>query len=135
MIHRGSIGEHALVRAGFQELADPQPARVTRRLLSGQSVVGTDHLVAEGDVGASPEEQRAVVRHVPEEVVRIAGHDLHVLGGNVVGHPDHLRVVLAHDHLAVVGPGLRRNRSGRQDGEQALDLDQGLAGKRVGGGQ
>src|SRR5262249_2879809 len=66
---RGLVGEHLLIGAGLEELADPQAAGIARRLPGRQRVVGADHLVAIGDVGARPQEQRAVVLHVGEEVV------------------------------------------------------------------
>src|SRR5215831_17309658 len=45
------VGQYLLERAGLEELADPQPAGVARRLLGRQRVVGADHLVAVGDIG------------------------------------------------------------------------------------
>src|SRR5262245_37083280 len=55
------VGEHLLVGAGLEELSDPESAGVARRLLGRQRVIGPDHLVAVGDVGARAEEQGAVV--------------------------------------------------------------------------
>jgi predicted N-acetyltransferase YhbS len=53
--------------------------------LVGRVWFGADALVAVGDVGLLAEEEGAVVGHVAQETVRIARHDLHVLGGDVVG--------------------------------------------------
>src|SRR6185312_12412653 len=63
------VGQHLLIGAGLDELADPQPAGEARVLLGRQRVVGADHLVAVGDIGAWPEKQRAIIFHVGEEVV------------------------------------------------------------------
>src|ERR1700738_5440159 len=52
------IGEHLLIGAGFEKLADPKAAGVARRLLGRQRVVGADYLVAIGDVGARAEAPR-----------------------------------------------------------------------------
>src|SRR5262245_48332539 len=73
---RGLVGEHLLVGAGLEEFSHPQPAGIARSLLGRQRMVGPYHLVAVGDVGARPEEQRAVVLHVGEEVIGIARHHL-----------------------------------------------------------
>ncbi len=69
-------------------------------------MVRADDLVAVGHVGLGPEEQRAVVGHVVEEVIRVLGHHLDVFGGDLVGNLDHLLVRVANDHLAVVAPRL-----------------------------
>ena len=62
-----------------------------------------------------------------EEVVRVARHHLHVLGGDAVGLAHHLVLVVADDHLAIVLPGLPRGIGGRQDFEEPLDLVHGVA--------
>jgi hypothetical protein len=51
-----------------------------------------------------------------EEVVGVARHHLHVLGGDAVGLLQHLLVAVADDHLAVVAPGLPAIVGGGQDG-------------------
>src|ERR1700733_11280979 len=79
------VGEHFLVGAGLQEFSDPQSSGIARRLLGRQRVIRADHLVAIGDIGARPKEQRAVILHVVEEIIRIARHHLHVFRGNAVG--------------------------------------------------
>ena len=132
IMRAGLVGQHLLVGAGLHELADPQPAGVARRLLGRQRVVGADHLVAIGDVGARAEEQRAVVLHAVEEHVRIARHHLHVLGGDAVGLGDHLGLVGADDHLAVILPGLAGRVGGREDLQQPLDLRHGVARELLG---
>src|SRR5262249_52826013 len=77
---RGSlVREHLLIGAGLEELPHPQAAGVARGLPGRKRVVGSDHLVAIGDVGAGTEKQRAVVLHVVQEVVRISRHHLHML--------------------------------------------------------
>src|SRR5665213_2105680 len=51
--HGGSlIGQHLLIGARLEKLADPEPAGEARVLLGRQRVVGADHLVAIGDIGA-----------------------------------------------------------------------------------
>ena len=55
------VGQNALVGEGLEELADPKPAGVAGGLLGRQRMVGADHLVAVGDVGARSEEQRSVI--------------------------------------------------------------------------
>ena len=125
--HRGGlVGQDALVAVGLQELADPEAAGVAAGLLGRQRVVGADHLVAVGDVGARAEEQRAVGVHVLEEPVVAVGHHLHVLGGDVVGDLQHLVVAVADDDLAVVAPRGARGLGGGQDREHAVDLGQRL---------
>src|SRR5215475_10573510 len=71
-LRRSLVGEHLLIGAGLEELADPQPAGVARRLPGRQRMIGADHLVTIGDVGARPQEQRPVVLHVGEEIVGVA---------------------------------------------------------------
>src|SRR4051794_21873692 len=45
---RGLVRQHLLVGDGLEELADPEPTRVARRLLGRQRVVRADDLVAKG---------------------------------------------------------------------------------------
>src|SRR5688572_15569885 len=87
---RGFVGEHLLIGTGLEKLADPEPAGIARRLSGRQRVVGPDHLVAIGDIGARPEKERSVILHPGEEVVGIARHHLHVLGGDAIGLTHHL---------------------------------------------
>ena len=122
---RSGIGD-PLIGDGLDELAHPQAARVAGRALGGQRVVGADDLVAVGDVGHRPEEQGAVVGQVGEEEVVVAGHDLNVLEGQVVGQGQHLGVVVAHDHAAVVGPRLGGDVGRGQGLELGLDLGEGV---------
>src|ERR1019366_10765272 len=49
---RGLIGEHALIGAGLDKLADPQSAGVARGFHGGQRVVGADHFIPVRNVGA-----------------------------------------------------------------------------------
>src|SRR6202049_889649 len=49
---RGLVGEHLLIGAGLEELADPKSAGIPRCLLGRQGMVGADHLVTIGDVSA-----------------------------------------------------------------------------------
>src|SRR5262245_59861559 len=53
---RGFVGENLLVGAGLEEFSHPQPAGIARGLFGRQRVVGPDHIVAVGDVGARPKE-------------------------------------------------------------------------------
>ena len=85
-------------------------------------MIGADHLVTIGDVGAGTQEQRAVVLHVLQKVIGVARHHLHVLGGDAVGLAQHLLDVLADDHLTHVRPGPTRGIGGGEDLEQPLDL-------------
>ena len=98
-------------------------------------MVGTDHLVAKADIGARPQEQRTVVGHALEEVVRVARHDLYMLGGQFVGLGQHFLVAVADDHLAIDLPGLAGDGCRRQDLELAFDLSHGVARQCFGGGQ
>src|SRR6266436_5493049 len=98
-------GLDLLIGAGLQELADPETAGVTRRPLGRQRVVGADHLVAVGDVGLGPEEEGAVVLQALEILARFSRQHLDMLGGDTVGLGDHLVLVGAEDHLAIVAPG------------------------------
>src|SRR4051812_5231159 len=97
--HRGCDPARALlgqplVRAGLEELADPQPARVAGGAERRQHVVGADRLVAVGHGRLRAEEERAVVAQVEPVVLELAGlHlDLEVLGGDPVGELDRLGV-------------------------------------------
>jgi hypothetical protein len=126
---RRFVGEHLLVGAGLEEFSHPQAAGVARGLFGRQRVVRPDHLVAVGDVGARPQKQRAVILHVGEEIIGIARHHLHVLGGDAVGLAHHFGVVLAHDDLAEIRPGLASGVGGGKDREQPLDLVHGVAGE------
>ena len=122
------VGQHALVGDGLEELADPEAARVAGREPGRQGVVGADHLVAVGDVGARAEEQRAVIGHGAEEEVVVARHDLHVLAGDAVGLARHLlQPAVAEDDLAVVVPGAAGDLGRGQDAEQPLHLRHRLA--------
>ncbi len=46
---------HTLVGTGFDELADPEAARVTSRKLGRQRVIRADYFVAIGNIGFRPE--------------------------------------------------------------------------------
>src|SRR5689334_1603005 len=98
-------------------------------------MIRADHLIAIRNVGARTEKQRTIILHVPEEVIRISGHDLDVFRGDAVCLPYHLLIGVAYDHLAVIAP---RNggelRSGK-DREQALHLGNGLARETLGVGE
>src|SRR6266571_5979665 len=59
--HRARLGgPDLLVGAGLEKLADPEAARIARRALGRQRVVGADHLVAIGNIGLGAEEEGAV---------------------------------------------------------------------------
>ncbi len=77
----------------------------------------------------APEEQRAVAGHVLEEPVVAVGHHLHMLGGDVVGHRQHLVIGVAQDHLAVVLPAHPGGAGGGQDLEDPVDLGQRRLGQ------
>ena len=115
----------------FRNLPTHKPAGVARGLLGRQRMVRADDLVAVGDVGARSQKQSSVVGHALKEEVRIAGHDLHVLGSDPVGLLNHLLITVADDDLAVVRPGDARDRGGRKDRQQAIDLAHRLARKRL----
>ncbi len=121
------VGQHFLIRAGLEELSDPEAAGIACCLLGRQRVIGADHLVAIGDVGARAQEQRAVVFHVGEEIIGIAGHHLYVLGGDAVGLVHHLLLAVADDHLAEIRPGLAGRIRGRKDLQQPLHPGHGVA--------
>src|SRR5271157_2231804 len=57
--HTGRVGCYALVRAGLDELADPQAPGVARCAHRRQGVIGADDFVAERDIGARAQKQRA----------------------------------------------------------------------------
>src|SRR5262245_17044972 len=99
---RGLVGQNFLIGMGLEELPDPKPTSVTARLLGRQRMIGADHLVAVGDVGARPQEQRPIATHVLQEPVVAIGHYLNVLGGYVVGYRQHLIIAVADDDLAIV---------------------------------
>src|SRR5580704_14443876 len=67
----GLVGEHFLIGAGFEEFADPQAAGIARGLFGRQRMIGADDFIAIGNIGARAEEQRAVVFHVVEKIIRI----------------------------------------------------------------
>jgi len=62
---------HALVGAGLEELAHPQPTGVARRAACGQDVVGANAFVAVGDGGLFADEKRAIVGQVREKVIGV----------------------------------------------------------------
>src|SRR6056297_2880502 len=101
---RRLIGRYTLVGMCFEEFTDPQSSSVAPGLERRQGVVGTDDLVAVGNVCAGTEEQGAVAGHVFEEPIVAVGHDLDVLRAHLFGFREHLIVVVAHDHFAIVGP-------------------------------
>ena len=76
---RRRIGSDPLISDGFQEFSNPETAGISRSLERRQSVIGADHLVAESNVRARSEEESAVVRHVLQKEVWIAGHYLNYL--------------------------------------------------------
>lgn len=57
---RGGFAD-SLIRACLQEFADPKAARVASSALGGQGVIGTNDLVAVGNIGLRAEEQSAKV--------------------------------------------------------------------------
>ena len=118
-----------MIGAGLEEFSHPQAAGVARGLPGRQRVIGSDHLVAVGDIGAGPEKQRAVVLHVGEEVIRISRHHLDVLGGDAVGLAHHLLLAVAHDDLAEICPRFAGDVGGGKQREQPVDLAHGLARK------
>src|SRR3546814_6093965 len=85
------------------------------RLLRRQRVVGADDLVAIADIGARPQEQRAVIGHMGQEVIGIAGHHLDMLGGDLVGDRHHLCIAVGDDHLAEILPRLAGMVGGRSE--------------------
>src|SRR5258708_33578586 len=85
---RRRIGQHPLIRAGLKKLPHPEAARVARRFESRQSMIRADDLVAKGHISAGPKEQRAVVGHIVQEIVRIRAHDLHVFRLDSIGFLD-----------------------------------------------
>ena len=133
-LHRRFFG-NALVGAGLDELAHPQTAGIARGPAGRQGVVGADHLVAVRNVGFRPQEQGPVVAHVVQEILRVAGHDLHVFGADFVGLGQHFPVIVADDHLAVVAPRLPGNPGGGQNGKLAFDLGHGGMRQLFGIGQ
>ena len=120
---------------GLDELADPQAAGVPRGEPRRQRMVGADDLVAIGHVGLGSKEQRAVVGHVLQEIVRVAGHDLHMLAGDAVCFLDHFGFGVAKDDSPVIPPGLARHRGGLQGLELDIDLAERVFDQRSGGGQ
>ena len=98
-------------------------------------MVGADHLVAKAHVGARPQKQRAIVGHAIQEVIRVTGHHLHMLGGELVGLGQHFLIAVADDDLAIDLPGLAGNGSSGQYLELALDFGHGVAGQFFRGGQ
>src|SRR3979411_1935592 len=89
----------------LQEFADPQATGISARLLRRQRMVRSDHLVAICDVGTGTEEQGAVGVHVLQEPVVAIGHDLDMLGGDVVGNGEHLVIAVTDNYFAVIPPG------------------------------
>ena len=103
--HRRSlVGQDLLVAVRLEELADPEAARVAASLPGRERVVGADHLITIGDIGASAQEQRAIARHVLQEPVVAVGHHLDVLGRDEIRLRQHLLIGIADNHLAVILP-------------------------------
>jgi hypothetical protein len=66
---RGLVGQHPLIGAGLDELADPQAAGIARRLGWSAACGWCRSPCRHRDIGACTEEQRAVVGHVLQEVI------------------------------------------------------------------
>ena len=124
-----------LIAVCFQKLANPQPACIPACLFCWQRVVGADHLVAIGHICACAKEQRTVTGHVFKEPVITVGHDLHMFRRNIVCHLQHLVIAVTDNDLAIVAPADRRRIRGRQDGQQPVNLGQGITRQRFGIGQ
>jgi len=93
-------------------------------------MVRSDHLVAIRDIGPGTEEQGAVGVHVLQEPVVAIGHDLDMLGGDVVG--EHLLIAVTDNHFPVIPPGNTGRFSRRKDRQQSLDLVHRVARQRFG---
>src|SRR5712672_657187 len=76
---------HFLVGARLEELADPEPARITGRALCRQGVVGADDLVTVRYVGFGAEKQRTVILQPLQVAPRLAAQHFDMLGGDAVG--------------------------------------------------
>jgi len=66
---------YTLVGAGFDELANPEAARVPGRKFGWQGVIRADHFVTIGDIGFGPKKQRTE-------------------NGSVIPRPYHLAILL-----------------------------------------
>ena len=120
---------------GFEKLANPETARVAACFLGRQRMVCADDFVAIGDIGARTKEESAVACHVLKEPIVAVCHDLHMLGGDIIGHCEHFIIGVADDHFAVVFPAFARSVGGGQDRKYALDFGHGGAGELLGVGQ
>ena len=126
---RIGVAAHALIGDGLDELADAEPARVARRTLGRQDVVGPGGLVAIGHRRLLAEEQRAVVGERAQPPVEIGGVHLEMLGGVAVAGLRRLLARLHEHHLAIVAPGGQRRgavRLGQARGDLGHALQRGF---------
>ena len=112
-----------------------------RRARGGQDVTRTGHIVAERLGRILPEEDRARVVQVRQQLARVFGHDLEMLGRDHVRHPARVLQILKHDRAAVVLHALADDVPPRQRSGLPLHLRaDGLrlrhrVGQQHGGGQ
>ncbi len=103
-----------LIGDRLDEFPHPESAGVARGALGGQRVIGADDFVAEGHVRFRPEEHRAVIFHVIQEVARVASENFDVLVGEAVRFARGFLEVAHQNDLPVVAPGDRRDIRGGQ---------------------
>ena len=95
---------HLLIRDRLEELSNPQSARIPRRPLGWQRVIGADHLVSKRHVGLRTEEKRSVIFQALEEESRILRQHFDVLARDPIGHRRGLLLVVHENDLAVIAP-------------------------------
>ncbi len=118
----GRVSGDTLIAMCFQEFSDPKPASTGPGLFRVPRAIGADHLVTIGDNGARSEEERALAVHLLQIPAILTGHHLHMFTGHVIRHRQHLVMVVAADHLAVVAPARGGGLGGGEDGPQAVDV-------------
>ena len=114
---------------------DPEPAGIAPRRHRRERVVRPRAFVRIDHARQFADEERAVVRELRAEAVRVEPVDLKMLRRDAVGAGDHRGLVVAQDDLAVIAPRGRRGGCGGEALELALHLRQNGTGERLVGGQ
>ena len=90
-------------------------------------MVGADDLIAIGNIGARSQKQCSVIAQIIPEPQIAVGHHLHMFRSDPIRFDQHLRMAVADNDFAKIGPGGPSNFTRRQNGQQPLDFRHGIA--------
>ena len=94
-------------------------------------MIRPNHIIPVRNISPRPQKQRAVILHVGQKIIVVAGHHLHVFTGNPVRFREHFGFGIANNDLSVVSPGSAGDGRGGEDGEETVDFCHCRAGERV----